>query len=160
MCQTSKRCPLIYVPSLPSSVCTSNHMYPLLLPSQADAKSPLCASPHPMLHSFPLSRSETPLSSPSVLRLADSTDWSILILGELLREELLPDLEPLLLLRGWQLARLFEGTGEELAQACAKDFHDEHCFPVREGEAAAVAVKNYNAGEHLGWIVSRALARN
>lgn len=119
-------------------------MHPFPYASQEDAKKN--PPSHPLA---PIYHSIAPLSRLSVLRLADSTDWSILVLGELLREELLPDLEPLLMLGGGKLAWLLEGAGEKLAETGTENLHDEHCLPVGEGETATVAVEDDHAGVHL-----------
>lgn len=96
------------------------------------------------------------ISSLSLDAPRDSHRPNRLLLSKLLREQSLPDIEPLLLLRRGEFTRLLEGAGEEFAKAGAEDFEDQHGFPVGEGEAAAVAVEDDDAGEHLdgfGWLV-------
>lgn len=80
------------------------------------------------------------------LRLADNNGFAG---TEILREEPLPNLQPLLLLLRGQLPRLLEAPGQEFLEPGAEDLHDEHRLPVRHGEAPAVSVEGDEAGVHV-----------
>lgn len=71
------------------------------------------------------------------------------ILPEILREDSLPNVEPLLLLGSGQLARLLERPRQNLAQASSENFDNEHRLPVWDNEAASISVQDNYSRIHL-----------
>lgn len=59
---------------------------------------------------------------------------------KVLREDIIPDVKPFLLLGGEQLPWRLERAGEDIAEPRAERLDDQHCLPVRDAEAGAVAV--------------------
>jgi hypothetical protein len=75
----------------------------------------------------PKSRSETQLKL--------NTGFSALAS---LRKDLLPNIQPLLLLIGKRAVRVPEGRREEIAEASVENFQREHGLPVAQCEADSV----------------------
>ena len=71
------------------------------------------------------------------------------ILPEILREDSLPNIEPLLLLGSGQLARLLERPSQNLAQASSENFDNEHRLPVWDDKATSVSVQDNYSRIHL-----------
>lgn len=66
-----------------------------------------------------------------------------------LREDLVPDIDPLLLLVRQDLVRIAEGPRQDVSDPRAEDLEGQHRLPVSNAESHPVGVDGDNAGVHL-----------
>ena len=94
------------------------------------------------------SRGGSTVTTPATTTTADSL-LSAHTSIEVLVEDALPDVEPLLLLSGGQAAGRAEGACQHVAQARTEHLECKRRLPVRHGKARAVSVEDEDARVHL-----------